>query len=220
MTCRASQRIRALSLALQCAVLGARVKTIHELTGVRPGEVLQLLFNEERQPPRGRTPDARDWLPTASLVERVEASVLASTFDALRNEGFCITECLLVAYRQYRALYGERCHIGFDRAFDLIAHVTGLWTAERASIALLSCSRCGCRFLDIPVGRVRASEDCPFCRLLVRYHQDPRIAAFFQHPSKHAPSKRSAAAAPSRRSAQKSLLHLPWSAHGSSAGAT
>jgi flagellar transcriptional activator FlhC len=210
MACRATQRIRALSLALECARLGARVRTIHELTGVRQSELLQLLFNDERQPPRGRAPDAREWLPTASLVERIEACVLAASFVRLRHRGFCIAESLLSAYRLYRVLYGEAGHLSFDRAFDLVAHVTGLWTPERASIAIAACARCGCEFLDIPMGRLHQDDGCPFCKLRVRYRQDPRIAAFLQGRPKRTPPARRAATSCEMRHAPGNALYRAW----------
>lgn len=218
MACRATQRIRALSLALECAVLGARVRTIHELTGLRQSELLQLLFNDERQPPRGRAPDAREWLPTASLVERAEASVLAANFVRLRNSGFCITEGLLSAYRLYRALYGEAAHLGFDRAFDLVAHVTGLWTSDGASIAMTACARCGCEFLDIPLGRLHQHDACPFCRMLVRYHLDPRIAAFLQGRPRRAQTPRSTSTSRAPQYMPPHALHLAWTSPSASTG--
>ena len=54
---RVNQRVRALALARDCALLGARVRTIHHLTGVRPQELMHLLFVGGAQPPRGRAPD-------------------------------------------------------------------------------------------------------------------------------------------------------------------
>jgi hypothetical protein len=218
MACRATQRIRALSLALECAVLGARVRTIHELTGLRQSELLQLLFNDERQPPRGRAPDAREWLPTASLVERVEASVLATNFVRLRKDGFCLTEALLSAYRLYRVLYGEAGHLGFDRAFDLVAHVTGLWASDGASIAMAACARCGCEFLDIPRGRLHQHDACPFCKLLVRYHLDPRIAAFLQGRPRRAQAARSTSPTRGPRCIPPHALHLAWTSQAVSTG--
>lgn len=178
--CRASQRIRALSLALDCARLGARVRTIHQLTGMRPNELLYLLFSEQRYPPRGRTPDAREWYPTATLLDRIEASVVVSTFDRLHSNGFRAPESLVAAYRYYHGLYGLRCHIGFDRAFDLVSHVAGLWIADSASLQLVTCTICASAFVDTPSVRLRRHEDCPFCRLPARHQRDPRIAAFFR----------------------------------------
>jgi hypothetical protein len=215
MACRATQRIRALSLALECALLGARVRTIHELTGVRQTELLQLLFNDERQPPRGRAPDAREWLPTASLVERVEASVLAANFERLRNNGFCIAESLLSAYRLYRALYGEAAHLGFDRAFDLVAHVSGLWRSAGTSIAMAVCTRCGCEFVDVPLGRQHQHDACPFCKLLVRYHLDPRITAFLQGRPRRPQPRHDTACLREPRSSPPNALHLAWTSQGS-----
>lgn len=52
-----SQRVRALQLAHDCAALGARIRTIHHLTGLRPRELLYLLFNAHAMPPLRQGPE-------------------------------------------------------------------------------------------------------------------------------------------------------------------
>ena len=83
-----SQRMRALQLARDCATLGARIRTIHHLTGLRPRELLHLLFNSHAMPPGGRAPNSREWYHHANLVQRIEASIVIANFRRMRQLGF------------------------------------------------------------------------------------------------------------------------------------
>lgn len=74
-------RMRMLALARDCATLGARIRTIHHLTGLRPRELLHLLFSGQALPPRGRAPDSREWYHGANLPHRIEASVIVANLD-------------------------------------------------------------------------------------------------------------------------------------------
>ena len=80
---RIERRMRALAMAKECADLGARVRTIHHITGIGTRELVRLLFTEHHLPPRGRAPDTREWYHAANLLSRTEASVIAS--NSLRN---------------------------------------------------------------------------------------------------------------------------------------
>lgn len=178
---RVSQRMRALSLARDCAALGARVRTIHHLTGLRPQELLQLLFSECEPPPRGRAPDTREWYHNANLLYRTEASIVVSNFRRVRQMGFAAAEALIAAYRYYQSVYRPPSRISFDRAFDLAAHTEGLWIAKAPSFHLASCSRCGSESIDALGSKETSVRPCPFCQLLERHDRDPRLTASFPH---------------------------------------
>jgi len=174
---RVELRLRALALARDCATLGARIRTIHHLTGLRPRELLHLLFTDRTPPPRGRAPDTREWYHHANLLNRTEASVVVSNFRRLRNMGFAAGEALVAAYRYYQTVYRPPHRISFDRAFDLAAHTEGLWVAKSASFNVARCRRCGSEYLDA-VGTPTADHGhCPFCRLIARHGSDPRLTA-------------------------------------------
>ena len=177
-----SQRVRALQLAHDCAALGARIRTIHHLTGLRPRELLYLLFNAHAMPPCGRAPNSREWYHNANLLQRIEASVVIANFQRMRHLGFPAPEALVGAYRYYQSMYRPPPRISFDRAFDLAAHTEGLWIAKAPSFRLAACARCGSEFLDALVGADTTARPCPFCQLLDRHARDPRLTASFAEP--------------------------------------
>ncbi|MFP5476139.1 MAG: FlhC family transcriptional regulator [Gammaproteobacteria bacterium] len=177
-----SQRIRTLKLAHDCAGLGARIRTIHHLTGLRPRELLYLLFNAHAQPPCGRAPNSREWYHNANLLQRIEASIVIANFRRMRLLGFPAAEALVGAYRYYQSIYRPPPRISFDRAFDLAAHTEGLWIAKLASFRLASCTRCGSEFLDALAGADTMARSCPFCQLVDRHARDPRLTASFAEP--------------------------------------
>lgn len=179
---RIDRRVRALSLSRDCAELGARVRTIHHITGIGTRELVRLLFTERNQPPRGRAPDTREWYHKANLLSRTEASVIVSNFRRLRAMGIAAGEALVCAYRYYRSVYQAPHRISFDRAFDLASHTDGLWIATAPSFALVACKTCGSEFLDALGSSMRSSDPCPFCRLLRRVDLDPRIRDSFPRP--------------------------------------
>jgi flagellar transcriptional activator FlhC len=179
---RIDRRVRALALSRDCAELGARVRTIHHITGMGTRELLRLLFTEHSLPPRGRAPDTREWYHAANLLSRTEASVIVSNFHRLRALGFGAGEALVSAYRYYRSVYQAPHRISFDRAFDLASHTDGLWVASTPSFSLVTCETCGSEFLDALVGEAAASGACPFCRLVRRAELDPRVRDSFPRP--------------------------------------
>lgn len=179
---RIDRRVRALSLSRDCAELGARVRTIHHITGIGTRELVRLLFTERNQPPRGRAPDTREWYHAANLLSRTEASVIVSNFRRLRSMGFGAGEALICSYRYYLSVYQAPHRISFDRAFDLASHTDGLWIAAEPSFALVECRTCGSEYLDVLGANAHSSAPCPFCRLLRRVVLDPRVRDSFPHP--------------------------------------
>lgn len=74
---------------------------------------------------------------------------------------------------------GGRSSISFDRAFELIASVEGIWTQHSAQLALHTCARCRCRYL-IALGDTSADHSgCVFCKLVKLYATDSRIQSSF-----------------------------------------
>ena len=174
---RIEQRLRALALARDCALLGARIRTIHHLTGLPLKELKLLLFADNVEPSRGRAPDTRDWYHVASLPHRVDASILVATFERLRAQGFGAAEALVGAYRYYGALRGDAARIGFDRGFDLAANTAGLWITRTSCFRIRRCPKCH-EFLDgLTVTGATTGAACPICKLVERVPRDPRLAA-------------------------------------------
>ncbi|KQP23360.1 FlhC family transcriptional regulator [Pseudorhodoferax sp. Leaf267] len=172
--CNAStfdRRIDALALARDCALLGARARTIHLLTGLADRELKQ--YSHLIQPAQGRAPDTRDWYHTATLHERIESSILMANFQYLRGLGFGAAQSLVESYRFYRSCLGGRCRISFDRAFDLAAHTAGMWLAHCPSFQVLPCPACRAQGLQT-LGAVPAGSRCPFCKLAASAQPRPR----------------------------------------------
>lgn len=122
MSTRADRQLCAIRLAQDCAQLGARVRTIHHLTGLNPRDVQRLFFNDPQAIPRGRPPNSLEWYHGANLIARAESSIFMSMYRRLRNTGFGAAETLVSAYRGYQAVCQCPHRISFDRAFDGIAH--------------------------------------------------------------------------------------------------
>lgn len=181
-TPRVEQCMRTLALARDCAALGARVRTIHHLTGVRPRDLQRLLFTEHSPAPRGRAPDTRDWYHTANLLYRTEASVVVANFRRLRVMGFAAAEALVASYRYYQSVYRPPYRISFDRAFDLASHTEGLWIARSPVFQIQQSLRCGSEYLAAIGTQPRTHRLCPFCDLINRHQRDPRLTASVAAP--------------------------------------
>lgn len=179
MPSRAERQISALALAKDCVAHGARVKTIVQITGLHPREVLRLFFPDRQAVPRGRSPDSPEWYHGANLLQRAEASIVTVIYRRLRTAGFGAAPALVGAYSHYAKMCTPTPRISFDRAFDLAAHTDGLWLAESPSFSLVLCPTCSSEFLAAYGSVARSNEHCPFCKLVQRYGTDPRVQAAF-----------------------------------------
>src|SRR5574343_383369 len=61
MPTRGDRHLLAMQHAKQLAALGARLKTIHVMTGMPPRQVQSLFFPDAHTIPRGRAPDSAEW---------------------------------------------------------------------------------------------------------------------------------------------------------------
>ncbi len=182
---RADRHLRTVKLAKDCAELGARVRTIHSITGLPPREIQRLFFNDPQAIPRGRPPDSPEWYHSANLLFRTDASIFATTYRRLRQASFGPDDALVGAYRHYRTVCQKPYRISFDRAFDLASHTDGIWIAKFPSFSVVTCPSCVSEFLTA-LGTVPRSDACPFCKLVHRYGNDPRVQTSFPvHPLPH-----------------------------------
>lgn len=182
MPTRADRHLRIVRLAKDCAELGARVRTIHSMTGLPPREIQRLFFVDPQAIPRGRPPDSPEWYHSANLLFRTDASIVATTYRRLRQAGFGAEDALVGAYRHYRMVCQAPHRISFDRAFDLASHTDGIWIAKSPSFSVVTCPSCASEFLAT-LGTVPRSDACPFCKLVQRYGNDPRVQTSFPvHP--------------------------------------
>lgn len=179
----ASERVRALQNAQRMLEFNARTGTVCAITGISQKELLHLI------PPRGaqsgRWPSTHEWYHTASLAQRVEASLFAVQYWRNRRNGFEVVESLIDAYGRYRTSVGEDPLISFDRAFNLICHLEGnLWGVESRSFDIAVCPHCTCQHL-IQLGDQTPIGACIFCRWVQRFAVDARLQSRF--PPKRLP---------------------------------
>ena len=179
MPTRADRQLSAIKLGQDCAVLGARVRTIHHITGLNPRDVQRLFFNDPQAIPRGRPPNSLEWYHGANLIARAEASIFIAIYHRLRNSGFSAGESMISAYRGYQAICKGPHRISFDRAFDLASHTDGIWLTPTPVFDILSCPVCSSRFMTAVGTLAPACDECPFCKLIQRYDTDPRLQASF-----------------------------------------
>lgn len=182
MPTRADRHLRTVRLAKDCAELGARVRTIHCITGLPSREIQRMFFNDPRSIPRGRPPDSPEWYHSANLLYRTDACIVVAIYRRLRQAGFGQGVALVGAYRQYQTVCQAPYRISFDRAYDLASHTDGIWTAKSPNFTIVTCPSCASEFLAT-LGSVPTADACPFCKLVQRYGHDPRVQTSFPtHP--------------------------------------
>jgi hypothetical protein len=188
-------RMRALALARECALLGARPRTISVVTGLERYEVVNLLFSESGSRKAGQNPSSPEWLfGKAGLLDQLDASMFTAKFDRLVTLGVKYPEALVTSYTQYRIMREEpdtleasdgepdgkaKVRLTFDRAFDLACHAYAIWGTPKPSLMLADCPKCHSRYLTALSLRPDPTE-CFFCKLLERYRTSERIRKSFQ----------------------------------------
>lgn len=172
-------RLDRLVLVQRMSPFNPRPKTIELLTGL-PHSVVNGLIDSERLR-TGRLPCANEWYHTATLLERVEASILASLYQRNRDSGYPVAEALIEAYEGLRDHLPNGALITFDRAFFLMAQLEpGTYPGFKEKLlSLVTCPTCGCRHL-VQYGAPQAEDGCVFCRFIGRYHLDSRLRAHFE----------------------------------------
>lgn len=178
-TKHAERRIRSLTLAKECAELGARFRTISYVTGLTHRELSNLFFATGKLMPRGRPPESPEWYHSANLLNRVEASIMVSLYRRIRDLGFGPAEALVAGYRHYLTACRQVPRISFDRAFDLASHLEGLWLSARSNFSLLKCTVCAAQYVASVGVNLISNGECPFCKLVNRYPRDARIQSAF-----------------------------------------
>ena len=183
MSTRGDRHLWAIQLAKHLAALGARLKTIHLITGIQPRQVQSLFFPDARSIPRGRAPDSAEWYHGANLILRTDACIIGAKYKQLRNQGLTAGESLILAYRSYQAATLPPYRISLDRAFNLVSYIDGIWLAREPTLSILTCSACNCEFIAAVGTVTQPGEACLFCKLVERFHVDHRIQASYPvHP--------------------------------------
>jgi len=171
----ADRRLRAISIAKECGIFKARVRTVMLITGLSRSEVLSILIDEGVSPKSGKHPESSEWLYKCNLFPQVEASTLVSIYRRFRSLGICPSESLVAAFKHYHAHFGTDARLNFDRAFDLVCHIDGIWSCTKPDMSLLTCTTCQSQYLSSLCSHTKDNTGCPFCKLLGRYEYDKRI---------------------------------------------
>lgn len=157
-------RLRALETARQCASLGARQRTIAYLTGLAPAYILRSVYSKEHPAPKGRPSYCEEFYFRAVTRVQAAASLFASRYRTLTDEGFLPTDALIAAFRHLRSTCPST-PLSFDEAFFLIANLDGIWASSSRTLALTRCPACGRDYL-VPESSAHThrADGCPVCR--------------------------------------------------------
>lgn len=153
--------VRSLETARECALLGARKRTIAWITGLPPTFILRNVFDQDNPAPCGRPPYTEDFVFRAPLRLQAAASAFAVKYHALTADGFTPATSLIVAFRHYRSFVDAPAFC-FDEAFYLVCNLDGIWACGTRKLQLVPCRRCGSNHLA-PWGST-PSQGCPFCK--------------------------------------------------------
>jgi hypothetical protein len=163
--------------------LGARISVVEKVTGIDHRELIRIFMNStEHRKSCGRTPRSLGWFVRANLIVRVHAAAFYAIFRLLREAGILPAEALIKAYEKYSQKYEHDLRLSFDRAFQIVSLVDGLWTQAKP---LLQTSVCGsCQSLYLVERRSASSiKDCPLCELNVRFSRSVRLSSKLTSPS-------------------------------------
>jgi hypothetical protein len=153
--------LRALETARQCAMLGARHRTIAYITGLTPGYIARAVYCERYPAPIGRPQYSEDFLFKTTRRLQAEACLLAVHYRRLTGEGFLPADALIAAYRHHRATQPTSA-LGFDQAFFLVSRLDGIWAATKSVLAFVECLNCHSAYLA--AHGVAKRDSCPVCR--------------------------------------------------------
>jgi hypothetical protein len=161
-----ARRWRTLALAREAIELGARPVIASAFTGIPKAEIQRLFC----APPAngrssGRIPWSAHWYLTEGVWVELQAAYFHACFRTLRDLGHPPPEALIAGYKHYRRQFAHDLRLSFDRAFELVAHVDGLWTTQPPRLAIVTCHRCRATHLAARDDDTVGTGVCPFCRL-------------------------------------------------------
>jgi hypothetical protein len=153
--------LRALETARQCAMLGARLRTIAYITGLTPGYITRAVYCEQYPAPIGRPQYSEEFFFKTTRRLQAEACLLATHYRRLTGEGFLPADALIAAYRHHRATQ-PASPLGFDQAFFLISRLDGIWAATKSVLLFVECLNCHSAYLA--AHGIAKRDSCPVCR--------------------------------------------------------
>ncbi len=161
-----ARRWRTMALAREAIELGARVSIATAFTGLPKYEV-QRLFCDTDTPgvSSGRQPWSAGWYLTESVAVEIQAAYFYACFRTIRELGHPAADALVSGYKHYRRHFGHDLRLSFDRAFELITHVEGLWSTDPPRLMTIVCHACKSTFLTLRADEPVGTGECPFCKV-------------------------------------------------------
>lgn len=153
--------LRALETARQCAMLGARHRTIAFITQLTPGYISRAVYCKQYPPPIGRPQYSEDFLFKTTRRLQAEASLLAAHYRRLTGDGFRPADALITAYRHHRTTH-PASELHFDQAFFMVSRLDGIWAANKSALSFVECLSCHSTYLA--AHGMPQRESCPACR--------------------------------------------------------
>lgn len=165
-----ARRWHAMELAKTAIELGARLSIVSAITGLPKWELRLHFCNGDLPAPYiGRAPWSPDWYLKQKVVVEIHAAVFYASFQAIRQLGYPASDALVTSYKCYLRRFGYDPRLSFDRAFELVTHIDGLWTQSPPTLTTVACRICGSAFLRRRERPVRSAQ-CPFCKLARTTH--------------------------------------------------
>lgn len=156
---------RAMALAKEAIELGGRLTVVSAFTGL-PRFLLNNLFGDPDAPGTipGRKPRSAHWYLNRTVVVEIQSAFFYACFRSIRTFGYPPSDALVASYKHYLRHFGHDPRLTFDRAFDLVGHVEGLWTNAPPRLTTTICRRCRAAYLVLCTDEPIGSGGCPFCR--------------------------------------------------------
>lgn len=163
--------------------LGARTSVVERIIGIEHSELLRIFFDStDHRKSAGGFPSSAEWFIKANLITAVHATDFYAIFDKLRQAGNLPAEALIKAFQKYSEKYHHDLRLSFDRAFQLITHVDGLWSTEQPELQAVACDSCRSIYVTARWKVARSCDDCPMCRLTQKFDCSARVSKRFRQP--------------------------------------
>lgn len=106
------------------------------------------------------------WGSYLNTVRRIQYSLVASQYGALRDAGFTLEESVIATFQHLEPKFRNDSPLTLDRCVEVVSLATACWGVQVAELERRRCEACAADYL---VSRRDTSpQPCPFC-LLMRY---------------------------------------------------
>lgn len=172
-------RIKALKRRDSLKLLGASERTIDALMSGMAD-----IDPELRPPPPsalvyvGLPLPLSQWGSNLKTIRRVQYSLVASQYAALRLAGFAAEESVIAAYRHLEPRFREAPPLTLDRCVELVSLTDGCWGVALPELELRDCTHCRAAYL-VSLRYTTSVQSCPFCllrRFPTQYRGTPETA--------------------------------------------